>query len=566
METGYSAEESNRSGNSLRFNIKQMLLLFVLLGLIGGLLSSVIGRAYRTRFDAIAVSGAAQDSNSSSASVVALANSKDLLLVDMAHSRLGSLRKIGLADVRGIVASQMQFVHFLDDDNLIMLRENFGGFREMIYYSVRYNRIDKQVVLTNWDSSGERVVLDEKTLTVRKEDRWVALYDLASGKRIKLNPKMELGLVTRIRTNTDGTKAGLIRKSDDTKGETAVEVWDLKNGEKIGDWTEPARDLKFVPGTDDLIVSFNRTLIRLDSGKASPVWRRQLETEIDPDFVRINAAGDRIVIGDRGFTVVDAIAGNIIKSIHPSKMRPIRKRLFRFIDDRRIALAIENSDRGLEVVDIESGRIKSTGRFCRWPVALLFSFLFIGWSWIWGRIAKHEEQQLLVAHFSHDTAPEIHALDAEPASDAEAVQDDSELEIVQATIVDQTNPGSPDRKIVAWNMMAVGGIFAIFWSVIPMFFFGADGVNELFHSLYFFRLSVAVFGLVVGLMATCRGIGRYENWMNLTAGLQVLNLIGFDLLNAILGMAELALLNKNKPLQAGQLAESEASRNTQRGK
>jgi hypothetical protein len=173
----------------------------------------------------------------------------------------------------------------------------------------------------------------------------------------------------------------------------------------------------------------------------------------------------------------------------------------------------------LQIVDIESAQIKSLGRFYRWLTALLFAFLFVGWSWIWGRVAKHEERQLLFAASEGETSSEIHALDVaessnESNSNGVLNSEETSLEIVEATIVGHANLGGFDRKNIIWNMMTVGGIFAIVWSVIPMFFFGADGFNELFYPLYYFRLVVAVFVLVVGLLATCRGIGRYENWMN----------------------------------------------------
>lgn len=115
------------------------------------------------------------------------------------------------------------------------------------------------------------------------------------------------------------------------------------------------------------------------------------------------------------------------------------------------------------------------------------------------------------------------------------------------------SPELAGRYKIAWNLMAIGGVFAIAWSVIPMFFFGFGEADSFVHHLFYLRVGVALFGLTVGLMATSRGFGRYRNWSNLTAGLQILNLIGFDLLNLTCGIFELSLLNRNQSVKVAKL-------------
>ena len=103
--------------------------------------------------------------------------------------------------------------------------------------------------------------------------------------------------------------------------------------------------------------------------------------------------------------------------------------------------------------------------------------------------------------------------------------------------------------------MAVGGVFAIAWSVIPMFFFGFGESDSFLNQLFFLRVAVALFGLAVGLLAASRGFGRIRNWGNLTAALQILNLVGFDLINLIFGTFELFLLNRNQSVKVAKLLQ-----------
>ena len=66
----------------IRFNIQQLLMLFVLIGLIGGLLSAIIGRSYRIEFSTI----------SANEERIALGSDVGMIAVDLNRKRFGKFR------------------------------------------------------------------------------------------------------------------------------------------------------------------------------------------------------------------------------------------------------------------------------------------------------------------------------------------------------------------------------------------------------------------------------------------------------------------------------------------
>ena len=160
----------------------------------------------------------------------------------------------------------------------------------------------------------------------------------------------------------------------------------------------------------------------------------------------------------------------------------------------------------------------------------------IAWSAVWGLMSRRQrrlggraKRRLSVA------AP--HG----PLED-DSIVGSAEILIVSSA---EDRQQSPATVTATWCMMIIGGVFAILWAVIPMFYFqnGFLGniMSEHFVSL---RYALASYGLLVGLLALSRGIGRLSHLVHTTSIMQALNVLQLDVLNLGLGIAGIALLNQ----------------------
>jgi hypothetical protein len=285
-----------------------------------------------------------------------------------------------------------------------------------------------------------------------------------------------------------------------------------------------------------------------------------LEFKFNPDCLATHAGSDQIALGGDDskkfqIEVLNSATGATVSKFSLPASRVKTSRRICFIDKDRLAVSPIHSDLGLTILDINTGGQKTIGRFYRGSIAVLFTFAFVLWGWGWGRMAWRDEQSESMTNSSEDSHQ---TRDSTPGP-----ADCSQVRILAGDTVN-SNP-APDSESarqfkIAWNLMAIGGVFAIAWSVIPMFFFGFGKSDSFLHQLFYLRMGVALFGLAVGLMATSRGFGRSRNWVNLTAGLQILNLIGFDLLNCVCGICELSMLNRNQSVQVANLIHPVAER------
>jgi hypothetical protein len=533
---------------SFRFNIKQLLLLFVLLGLIGGLLSAVFQRPYRISFSAMDVSEATE---------VALAGPGSLVLVDLQQSRMGKRRRLG--SYRNTFSEVgPEHLKYLDDDRLLFLRKSgSSGYRDLIYYRIATDEVANQVVLPNWDWQHDFSDFGAKVITVQQANGNFSFYETLSGRRIRLQLPTDLSDARQLVTDRDGKRIALIR---DRSTSMTIEVWDLEQKQLIAKWERSASGVAFVRQNGQLIVVNEKDVALLDIPTQAPVWERALEFKFNPDCLAAHSGSDQIALGgdDSGklqIEVLNSATGATVSKFSLPSSRAKTPRRIRFIDRDRLAVSPIHSDLGLTILDTKTGGQKTIGRFYRWSIAVLFTCAFVLWGWGWGRMAWREEQSESMTNSSGDLNQ---TCDFPPGP-----ADSGHVRILPDDTVN-SNP-APDSELarqfkIAWNLMAIGGVFAIAWSVIPMFFFGFGEFDSFLHQLFYLRVGVALFGLAVGLMATSRGFGRYRNWVNLTAGLQILNLIGFDLLNFVCGIFELSMLNRNQSVQVAKLIHPVAER------
>ena len=528
---------------SFRFNIRQLLLLFVLLGLIGGLLSAVFQRPYRISFSAMDVLGESE---------IALAGPGSLVLVDLNQSRMGKRRQLG--SYRNTFSDKgPKHLKYVGDDRLLFLRESgSAGYRDLIYYTLSDDQVAGQVVLPSRDGPDDFSDFSATLVTVRRSARAFAFYDQDSGRRANLQVPNDLGDVNRLAIGTNGERIGLIRARGDT---TIIEVRDLKQKELVAQWERSANGISFLAGDSRLLVTAENEVALLDIPTLKTVWSQTLDFEIEPDCLHINPAGKRLAIGgvqqgEFRIEVRQVDTGELTQTFSVPVNRGETKRVFRFVGDNQLAISPLTSDLGLTILDLPSGRHKTIGRFFRWPIAIIFTIAFVLWCWCWGRWAAQNEER------TPRTEPLQISKESRRSGRTPLLDESRSASLAAKSPPDQRSDTRQDESSnseIAWNLMTIGGVFAIAWSVIPMFFFGFGMPDSFLHQLFYFRIGVALFGLVVGLLSTSRGLGRSYNWVNLTAGLQILNLIGFDLLNFIFGIFELYLLNRNQSVKVAKL-------------
>ena len=533
--------------NSFRFNIKQLLLLFVLLGLIGGLLSAVFQRPYRISFSAMEV----LDENK-----VALAGPGSLVLVDLQQSRMGTRSRLG--SYRNTFSEAgPKHLKYVDDGRLLFLRKSgSSGYRDLIYYQVDTDEVANQVVLPNWDRRHDFSDFGDKIISVQQSNGEFSFYETPSGRRIRLQLPTDLSEARQLVTDMDGKRIALIRNHRES---VAIEVWDVAQKQLVSKWQRPAIRIAFVGGNGKLVAVTKQAVALLDIRSQAPVWEKALDFNFHRDCLAIDSPSNQIALGGDSsgrlqIETMNADCGDTMAKFWLSFGHAKLSRLIRFVDGDRVAVSPVDSDHGVTILDLKTGNQRTIGRFYRWPIAVWFTFAFVLWGWGWGRLAWRDQQP-------ESTANSFGEFDQSGIQPEQTKSTEAEIASIDLAVSKTPIDSGTRRNFeTAWNLMAIGGVFAISWSVIPMFFFGFGEPDSFLHHLFYLRVVVALFGLAVGLMATSRGFGRHRSWVNLTAGLQILNLIGFDLLNLVLGIFELSMLNRNQSAQVAKLIQPVAEK------
>ena len=528
-----------------RFNIKQLLMLFVLIGLVGGLLSAVVGRSYRIPFSTLAVG---ENSN------LILCGSSALVPVDLARKRFGKRRNF-VSSNSSMFSGTPEQVLMLDDDNLLILRLNgMQSFYELNYFNVKKDRLDRHVALPN-DVFGNRKVqlgptlitlvdaiptrTNSQTTPQEKKLTNVMLYATKSGKRVRFDPKsLPDGTAESVAASSDGKRLAIAFQGE----ENSVGIFNLA-GAMLHEIKLKGDFLKFVPGKPLVLVANSSSVVAINYEDGSTLWERDLKNA-NPESLKVDSSGTRLLIKRRfKVNVLDVASGADVSELSPTP--PGTPRAFAFVDQDRIAFAPMSSDQGLEIHDIETGRIQFIGRYYRLLSALIFACLFIVWSWGWGKLTTVPTSD----EIQRDQAAGASPFDDEKVDATLDVENSPDI-VTDVEVLVSTPAGNTARRvrIVSW-MMIVGGIVAICWSTIPMFYFGESTMGVFVREIFFGRIVMAMFGLATGVLAASRGFGKSRNLMTAAASMQILNLINLDVINFGLGSVELVLLHRNQPEQ-----------------
>ncbi len=98
-----------------------------------------------------------------------------------------------------------------------------------------------------------------------------------------------------------------------------------------------------------------------------------------------------------------------------------------------------------------------------------------------------------------------------------------------------------DRLRIVKTLMAIGGVIAILWAVVPMFY-----GNMFFPAGSFIRVVWLSFSLLTGILAMTKGFGKGESFLRTVAAFQILNLCNLDGINCILGIISTIVLNQSE--------------------
>ena len=203
-------------------------------------------------------------------------------------------------------------------------------------------------------------------------------------------------------------------------------------------------------------------------------------------------------------------------------------------DAKQIVVVPESSDSPFEVRDAKDGSlIRKFGGNWRTTKALLYCGLLFLWPFIWAFVSVRKRKT------DKRIAPESEQYVHDPLQETSVVED-SEIEIIAEAV----SLKKPWTIKTVWTLMIIGGFFSILWSAIPMFYFENGFGNLMGPGLLVVRFALAGWGVLVGLLASSRGIGRSHNLLMLTAILQIFCIVGLDIFNFGMGIANIAFLNQ----------------------
>ncbi len=267
------------------------------------------------------------------------------------------------------------------------------------------------------------------------------------------------------------------------------------------------------------------------SGKNVGPWQLTWSRSDRIDNVDVDWQSNRIALldryRDRVVRIIDARTGDATTSVNSY----FGAQLTVFIPDtNHLAIIPSSSDSPVQVRDLSSDTVVyRMGGESRFGMSVAYAGLFIVWALVWGFVTRRNR----IAWMEDRTATSADPF--EPVIDAE---------LVSPAVSNTVDSRSPAGLQAAWIMMAVGGLFAIGWAVIPMFFMKNGVAANFAPALLYLRYGMATYSLGVGLCALSAASGQSQSrrWLTTVAILQLTNIVVLDVLNLGLAIAELVML------------------------
>lgn len=567
-----------------RFSLTQLILLLVLVAILGGMLSAAFKSRYYLSYQGLAVSPDGM-------LAVAMTN-RGFQLIDL-HA--GSSRFETLVNdwnpLPSISGSPTRRIIFRDNNSFaftlpVGIQQSMAGIYSIPGSSLISEFVFQDATAINFLDSNEQTLLGKDFICrIPDKDISIPFFDLNESATIRhrfkpnvapkaLEPKdSDPNSTTPDQSSEQAAKLlkGRWAVSDDGSRlantlDNEIKVFDSVSGSLLAtlDLEGESIEQVFFLDQNRILLADRYGYSLFDFGKPEPSisWKIDLDkiTQVNSKAA-FSADKKKIAVSKRisnvkhQFLIIDSDTGKILFESPVSGARTIEH--FVFDLENRLIVASDNSDSGITVWNTSTGNQSTLLGQSRWPIACLFTLLLCGWAWIWGRIARQAERGSVERNSERlaDLLAE-HPLDNSAAVSAKQKYSQGIVTDVELVETYDTVLGKKSLE-TAWCLMYVGGVLGIAWSVIPIFVLhGSWFFSAIFEQVFTARACLMIFGVIVGVMALARGTGKYHSLLRVTAGLQLFQMINFDVINFLLGAIETTMLNRDAALSEISNAQS----------
>ena len=568
----------------MQIDLRQMLMLMVLIGLVSGLGVSISVRPISDKPTQMSVapneSMIATSSFNGRVIVYDLSGEK----VDVRSRRVG--KSAGLLNF-GIGGD----IHFFSDHQVVLVTESFGG-RSTSVWNLQTGEVIP-VQTGNGIAPNDMAVDSHYLIQVNSTTNAVLIRDL----REKDAPVREVANLTINNTNNMGSFVANVQITDDGSKLLITEqdltattqmgqaytlsLIDVATGQKTASasislyWSESPQ---FSPsGNAIAYVDHNNKLILLNDKLEKVVNTRTSVHSaggMQQRYFTFSRDGSQLAIYKamhREILIFDVESMEHVHTLNVGSTLPFyrfntgQQSVFDFSNDGEKLYVINGStDAGVQIWDIESESIdRRVGQVYRFWPGVFFAVGFCLWAIAWGALARRKITRKLridkldreKGEFDDDSiAPsKLAALQDKPIEAPIVKNTEEAVEIASTAVVppvialappiqigfgSQHKPTVPGAIRAAWVMMFFAGLWTIFYASVSAFYIRLDGIfaGLEFH-VFVWRLVVATFLLTVGVMAFSRGTGRYTTRLWLTSMLMISTMIGCDFVGFCLGTA-----------------------------
>jgi len=524
--------------SNLRFSIRQTLLLTMLVALIAGLYSTAIRQPANNEYCAVCVS---PDGNH-----LAVFGTQGVDVFDLEQGQMvDEVRWLGSVFNNGAFGMLSNTsIEFLDNESFAFERISLGnaGIHAVSKYSLRDRELN-DVIEIPFTSLGNGGMFGKYQMSRDVSLQTVEVTDIQTEEKLS-NKKFLAPLESNSGMSPDGKYVYFHQRDLSDVGliiePMKTQVWDRVDARSLGEIDAYAVSVAFSPDGKHVVAEEEATLRCFDvvestddeTDKSILEFQEKWTLEIKGGAESIEFSNDGEFVAARsragGGEIISVETGAPVVSLEQDDLRLIQITP----DAKQYVLIPMSSDSPFEVRDAKDGSlVRKFGGNWRTTKALLYCGLLFLWPFIWAFVSIRKRKRI---------APESEKYVPDPFQESTVVED-SEIEIIAEAVSSK----KPWTIRAVWTLMIIGGFFSILWSAIPMFYFENGYVGNLTGpALLFFRFALAGWGVLVGLLASSRGIGRSHNLLMLTAILQILCIVGLDVFNFGMGIANIAFLNQ----------------------
>ena len=399
----------------MRFSLKQILLLFLLLGILGGLFSAAIQMPAPYRLEKL----------------VASPDGKLLCGGTTNHWFLFDLERGEQIQANGMTSSfAFQFgrgpVAFLNNDEILFSERIFGLARSLSIWSIKrreFTREQENVATSVTMFGSEAIDVGPKyvaSLTSGDNMRSgserlssVSIFERDGLDRVPI----QLALPYELSSVSVDLSGKLLAMG--CRGGDLNRIWDLESNSQVHEWDERVIRVLYSPTEPQLLVAQRNRLTMRSPDGLSDLW--EIETQVRTDELALQFSNDgRRVVFQAGYEepllVLNATDGSLISEIDLTGYSRVYEQtpLALSHDGNQLFVAGKRADYGISVFDTSTGKMtKRLGRVNRLFSAVVFVLLLVCWPVAWRWFGSEAEDceaavQQLVA--CRDRFPSLRAL------------------------------------------------------------------------------------------------------------------------------------------------------------